>query len=72
MLASDHPGYGNSPLPDYPVTMENLTAYFARLIEQLELVRPSIVGVSMGGAIALAYALREPQNVKYVQPETIG
>ncbi len=63
VLAPDHPGYGNSPLPDYPVTMKNLTTYFARFVARLELERPSIVGVSMGGAIALAYALREPRNV---------
>ena len=63
VVAPDHPGYGNSPLPDYPVTMKNLTTYFARFVAQLELERPSVVGVSMGGAIALAYALREPRNV---------
>ena len=63
VLAPDHPGYGHSPLPDYPVTMDNLTTYFARFIEQLGLERPSLVGVSMGGAVAISYALRASQNV---------
>lgn len=63
VIVPDHPGYGNSPMPSFPVTMPNLVDYLTEFIERLSLRGVSIVGVSMGGAMALSYVLESPANV---------
>lgn len=63
VIVPDHPGYGNSPMPSFPVTMPHLVAYLTEFVERLNLRGVSLVGVSMGGAMALSYALQSPDNV---------
>lgn len=64
VIAPDHPGYGLSPMPAFAVTMANLNRYLAEFIDRLELRDIAIVGVSMGGAMALGYTLAVPDNVR--------
>lgn len=63
VYAPDHPGYGHSPLPDWPVTLENLNRYLCEFMDALELERAALGGVSMGGGMALGYALEWPERV---------
>lgn len=64
VIAPDQPGYGHSPLPPLPVTMDLLVHSFAELVDALALERFSLVGVSMGGAVSIGYALAHPSRVK--------
>ena len=66
VLAPEHPGYGESPLPDFPVTVPHLLDYLTQFVERLGLRDVSLVGVSMGGAMALGYTLARPKNVRRV------
>lgn len=63
VVAPDHPGYGLSPVPSYPVTMDGLQGYLTEFLDQLRLRNVALVGVSMGAAMALGYALAVPGNV---------
>lgn len=60
----DAPGYGSSPLPAWPVGLSRLNDIVTLWAEAVGLQQAVYVGVSMGGAMALAYALNHPQRVK--------
>jgi pimeloyl-ACP methyl ester carboxylesterase len=46
------------------VTLENLLDYLGEFVTALGLERVTLCGISMGGAMALGYALRHPENVE--------
>lgn len=60
VIACDLRGYGETPLPDGPFVH---AADVAALLEGLALERASVVGVSMGGHVALDLALARPELV---------
>ncbi|MDN5769508.1 MAG: alpha/beta hydrolase [Microlunatus sp.] len=64
VLIPDHPGYGESPMPEFAVTMVNLTDYLIEFINELGLSEIALVGVSMGGAMALSYTLAASDDVR--------
>lgn len=64
VVIPDHPGYGESPLPNFALTMGNLTGYLIEFIDRLGLRDVALVGISMGGALALTYTLAVPDNVR--------
>ncbi|MFZ2429197.1 MAG: alpha/beta hydrolase [Propioniciclava sp.] len=57
VVAPDAPGYGSTPMPPWPVTQDRLVAFVGEVIEAAGLKRPVIGGLSMGGGMALGYAL---------------
>ena len=60
----DRPGAGYSdPLPPDANTIAAQATLIARLIERLGLDRPTVVGHSLGGTVALAVALDQPERV---------
>ncbi len=63
VIALDWPGYGESDKPG----IEYSTAYYSHFLREflraLDLESASLVGLSMGGAIALNLALRSPHRV---------
>ena len=66
VYAVDLPGYGNSePLEQIPE--EGFYPYYHHcleaIVDQLKLDRFALVGLSMGGAIAIRYALEHPEQV---------
>jgi len=63
VVTPDLPGYGDSDRPDIPYNTAFFIDYVGQLITALDLERPSIMGLSMGGAIALGVALRWPERV---------
>ncbi|MDZ4132256.1 MAG: alpha/beta hydrolase, partial [Dethiobacteria bacterium] len=63
VYAPDHPGYGKSLPASRPATVENLVNYLEGFINFLDLKQASLVGLSMGGAIAIGYILNNPQKI---------
>ncbi len=65
VYAIDLPGYGASEAADD--LEEGIYPYFHRcleaIVEQLKLERFVLVGLSMGGAVAIRYALEHPEQV---------
>jgi 3-oxoadipate enol-lactonase len=63
VLTYDHPGHGSSGLPEQPCTIESLTRSFVTLLDELDLERVSLCGVSLGGMVGMTLALEEPERV---------
>ncbi len=64
LVAIDRPGSGYSTRrSDGPVTPAEQAAFVARLVDEMKLDRPLVVGHSLGGAISLALALDYPDKV---------
>jgi 3-oxoadipate enol-lactonase len=60
VVACDLRGFGETPLPDGPFVY---AADVAALLEGLEIERADLIGVSMGGHVALDLALARPELV---------
>jgi pimeloyl-ACP methyl ester carboxylesterase len=64
VLAPEAPGHGFSEAPASPLTPESLIQAMRELLDR-ELDEPAIVcGNSLGGAVALRYALERPDRVR--------
>jgi pimeloyl-ACP methyl ester carboxylesterase len=57
VIAPDLPGHGDSDKPNIRYTTDYYVDVVSELVTELDLDRPSVAGISMGGAIALGYAL---------------
>lgn len=64
-LAVDLPGFGRSAAPDGPLTPAHLAAPVLELARSLE-QPPLLLGMSMGGRVALEVALAKPSAVRGV------
>src|SRR5690606_7924554 len=63
VFAPDLPGYGASDKPNVTYSMEYYVDFVPRLLDALELDRAHLVGLSLGGGIALGTGLRDPDRV---------
>ena len=64
VFAPDLPGFGESdPMPD-GWGFADYSAFLLPLLTELDLQRASLAGVSMGGGIALGFALEAPERVE--------
>lgn len=59
--AMDRPGHGYSGRPRRPLTLLDQARYIHEAVRALNLENPVLVGHSLGGAVALAYALEYPE-----------
>jgi len=64
VFAPDWPGYGGSDKPDLRYDLAYYARFLERLMDTLGIERTVLVGVSMGGAAALSFALRSPERVE--------
>jgi len=62
VIAMDLPGFGDSAVPEHP-TGETAMRSVVGLMDRLGIARASIVGNSLGGAIAVALDARAPARV---------
>ena len=60
----DLPGHYRSPLPGARLTVEAMADAVAALLAQLREPPAHVVGLSLGGCVALALALRSPERVR--------
>jgi pimeloyl-ACP methyl ester carboxylesterase len=73
LVLLDNRGMGESPDDGQAFTLEDLAADVAGLIDALGLERAAVLGWSMGGCIALALAIADPNAVsKLVLLSTTG
>ncbi len=63
VIAIDLPGFGRSDKPNAPYSMRYFVAKVRGLLQQLGVQHPVLVGHSMGGQIAITYALAHPDEV---------
>jgi len=64
ILRYDHRGHGRSPVPDGPYTVEELAEDALGLLDELGLERVAFCGLSLGGAVGMALALRAPERIE--------
>jgi pimeloyl-ACP methyl ester carboxylesterase len=73
LLAPSHPGFGNSELPKGFDTVDDLAYFYLDLIEQLDLRDVVLAGVSLGGWIAAAIAVKSTERLsKLVLANAVG
>ena len=60
VVAVDFPAHGQSDVPDRDLTVAGLAATVVELLAALGLERATLVGHSLGGAVAIEAALRAP------------
>jgi len=63
-IVVDNRGAGDSDKPDGPYTTRTMAEDIAELINQLELPKVHVAGISMGGAIAQELAIHHPSLVQ--------
>ena len=64
LILCDNRGVGRSPIPEHPYALEDMVGDVVELLDYLRLDQVSVVGHSMGGAIAQELALRHPHRVR--------
>jgi pimeloyl-ACP methyl ester carboxylesterase len=63
VYAPDWPGFGDSDKPDMAYSMDTFIDCLGGLMDALGLARASLVGISLGGGVALGFTLRSPDRV---------
>jgi len=63
VITPDLRGFGESTIGDTQPSMDDYASDIAELLDQLEIAKAAIVGHSMGGYVALAFARLYPERV---------
>src|SRR3954468_3104665 len=63
VIAVDARGFGESPLGEDGYAIDELAADVAALLAELGVARAAVLGMSMGGYTALAFAIRHPARL---------
>lgn len=63
VIAVDARGFGESPLPGGRASIAELGDDLAALLDELGVARAAVLGMSMGGYTALAFAAQHPQRL---------
>lgn len=64
VYAPDWPGYGESDSPDGSPSIAYYVEVTWRLLDELDLDSVRLMGISMGGGVALGFALDHPERVE--------
>ncbi|WP_435345525.1 alpha/beta fold hydrolase [Haloarchaeobius sp. HRN-SO-5] len=63
VYAPDLPGYGASGPPAETPTLAYYAGVLSRFLDEVGVADPALVGISMGGGVALRYAVDDPTGV---------
>ena len=64
VIAFDNRGAGRTDKPDQPYSIEIMAADALSVLDRLGVARACVLGISLGGRIALELALRHPDRVE--------
>ena len=64
VIAPDLRGFGETDAAEGPATMNRMAQDVARLLDQLEITRAVVGGLSMGGYVAIAFYKQFPSRVR--------
>jgi 3-oxoadipate enol-lactonase/4-carboxymuconolactone decarboxylase len=64
VLRYDHRGHGGSPVPPGPYTIDELVDDVLALLDRLGIERVTFCGLSLGGMVGMALALRAPERIE--------
>ena len=64
LIAPEHPGYGETEMPEWLGGMDDLALHYDELLEQLGLDTVHVVGYSLGGWIAAELAAFYPRRLR--------
>lgn len=64
VIAMDLPGFGHSPMPRQPITIDGYVRLLEGLLDELRADGSAVVGNSMGGLIAAELAICSPERVE--------
>ncbi|MFE3838794.1 alpha/beta fold hydrolase [Pseudogemmobacter sonorensis] len=67
LIAPEHPGYGDTPFPEWLDGFADVVIHYASLLDQLELEKVHLVGHSFGGWIAAEIAAFYPERLASLQ-----
>lgn len=63
-VRADHRGHGGSPVPPGPYALDDLVADVVLLLDELNIQRTSVIGLSLGGMVAMRFAALYPERVE--------
>lgn len=63
-IAPEHPGFGETPMPDWLRGMDDLIFHYDAFLDALNIDRVHLVGFSLGGWIAAEFATTYPKRIK--------
>ena len=64
LIAPEHPGYGETPMPEWLDGFEDLVIHYDSFLEALELDTVHVIGYSLGGWIAAEFATFYPKRLR--------
>jgi pimeloyl-ACP methyl ester carboxylesterase len=64
LIAPSHPGFGNSSLPDWLDSVDDIAHLYLELLDKLGVEQADFVGCSIGGWIAAEMATKMPRRVR--------
>jgi pimeloyl-ACP methyl ester carboxylesterase len=66
VISIDLPGFGKSPLPPAPFSIDSVAALILTWLKENNITNPVLVGHSLGGYVVLAMAAMDPQYFKKI------
>jgi pimeloyl-ACP methyl ester carboxylesterase len=66
VIAPTHPGFGSSEVPESFNTVDDLAYFYLDLLDQLDFANVVLVGVSLGGWIAMEIAIKSTARISHV------
>jgi pimeloyl-ACP methyl ester carboxylesterase len=64
VIAPEHPGFGESDLPDWLANIHDMTYFYLDFLDEMDLDGVHLVGQAVGGWIALELAVRSHHRLK--------
>jgi pimeloyl-ACP methyl ester carboxylesterase len=64
LIAPSHPGFGQSKLPDWIDSVDDIAYLYLELMDRLGLRELDVVGCSVGGWIAAEMATKSPERIR--------
>jgi pimeloyl-ACP methyl ester carboxylesterase len=64
LIAPEHPGYGETEMPEWLDGFDDLVIHYDEMLDALELVSVHLIGYSLGGWIAAEFAVFYPKRLR--------